>query len=350
MYSCNWNYKLIQPRRVILSITQEAKYRMSVIKHAKRFSVQKAAADCHTTPSSIYRWMKTYEDGEEKIEALANKSRRPKSHPNSHTEAEIKLIKDMRRRNPNIGLQDLWIKLKKRGYSRTQPGLAKALKRLKLSTNPKSKPSPTCKKNKPYEPMTRPGERIQIDVKYVPKECLSPQFVEKYGSTELYQYTAIDEYSRYRILCGYREHNTYSSSLFLCQVVSAFKALGIEVECVQTDNGSEFTKIFHTKDKNNHSMFEATAEHLGVKLKRIKPHTPKHNGKVERSHREDQKLLYSEIIRLNHLIIDEDDFRRKLARHQRKTNNRPMRPLGYLSPKQYLEQYFSTKKKGAKKK
>ena len=33
-------------------------------------------------------------------------------------------------------------------------------------------------------------------------------------------YTAIDEYSRYRILCGYREHNTYTSSLFLCQVVS----------------------------------------------------------------------------------------------------------------------------------
>jgi len=55
----------------------------------------------------------------------------PKSHPNKHTETEIKLIKDMRRRNPNIGLQDLWIKLKKRGYTRTQPALFKVLKRLK---------------------------------------------------------------------------------------------------------------------------------------------------------------------------------------------------------------------------
>ena len=350
MYSCSWNYKLIQPRRVILSITQEMKYRMSVIKHAKRFGVQRAAADCRTTPASIYRWIKLYKDGGEKIEALASKSRRPKGHPNSHTETEIKLIKDMRRRNPNIGLQDLWIKLRERGYTRTQAGLVKALKHLKLSTNPKTKRSPTCKKNKPYEQMSHPGQRVQIDVKYVPKECLSPEFMEKYGNTELYQYTAIDEYSRYRILCGYREHNTYSSSLFLCQVVSAFKALGIEVECVQTDNGPEFTKAFHAKDKNNHSMFEATAKHLGVKLKRIKPHTPKHNGKVERSHREDQKLFYSEIIRLNHLIVDEEDFKRKLSRHQRKTNNRPMRPLSYMSPKQYLDQYFSTKKKEAKKK
>ena len=333
-----------------MSITQEMKYRMSTINHAKRFGVQRAAADCHTTPSSIYRWMKIYEAGGEKIEALASKSRRPKSHPNSHTETEIKLIRDMRRRNPNIGLQDLWTKLRKRGYTRTQAGLSKALKRLKLPTNPTSRPSPTCKKSKPYEQMDHPGQRIQIDVKYVPKECLSPKFIEKYGSAELYQYTAIDEYSRYRILCGYRERNTYSSSLFLCQVVSTFKALGIEVECVQTDNGPEFTKIFHAKDKNNHSMFEVTAKRLGVKLKRIKPHTPKHNGKVERSHREDQKLLYSEIIRLNHLITDEDDFRRKLRYHQGKTNSRPMRPLGYLSPKQYLEQYFSTKKKEAKKK
>ena len=326
------------------------RYRMSTIKHAKKFGVQRAAADCHTSPATIYRWMKMYEAGGEEIEALGSKSRHPKFHPNSHTETEIKLIKDMRRRNPNIGLQDLWIKLRKRGYTHTQAGLAKVLKRLKLPTNPKTKPSPTCKKSKPYEQMTHPGERIQVDVKYVPKECLSPDFIEKYGSTELYQYTAIDEYSRYRILCGYREHNTYSSSLFLHQIVSAFKALGIEVECVQTDNGQEFTKVFHAKDKNNHSMFEVAAKRLGVRLKRIKPHTPKHNGKVERSHREDQKLFYSEMIRLNHLIVDEDDFKRKLKRHQRKTNDRPMRPLGYLSPKQYLEQYFSTKKKEAKKK
>ena len=329
----------MQPRRVILSITQEMKYRLNAIKSLEKFGPQRAAANYHTAPSNIYRWRKIYKESGNDIESLRSKSRRPKSHPNEHTETEVKLIKDMRRRNPNIGLQDLWIKLRKRGYKRTLQSLGKVLKRLQMPTNPKSKRSPTCKKNKPYEPMSYPGQRIQIDVKYVPKECLSPKFIEKYNSTDLFQYTAIDEYSRYRILCGYREHNTYSSSLFLCQVVSGFKALGIEVKCVQTDNGQEFTKVFHAKDKNNHSMFEVTARRLKVKVKRIKPHTPKHNGKVERSHREDQKLFYSEMIHLNHPITDENDFKRRLKRHQDRTNNRPMRPLNYLSPKQYLEQY-----------
>ena len=321
------------------------KYRLNAIKSLEKFGPQRAAANYHTPPSNIYRWRKIYKNSGNNIESLRSKSRKPRTHPNSHTKSEIKLIKDLRRRNPNIGLQDLWLKLKKRGYTRTIQGLAKTLNRLQIPTNPKSKRSPTCKKNKPYEQMDYPGQRIQIDVKYVPKECLSPKFIEKYGGADLFQYTAIDEYSRYRILCGYREHNTYSSSLFLCQVVSGFKALSIEVECVQIDNGTEFTKQFSVKDKNNHSMFEVTARRLKVKVKRIKPHTPKHNGKVERSHREDQKLFYSEIIRTNKFITDENDFKKRLKRHQDRTNNRPMRPLSYLSPKQYLEQYKDKKLK-----
>ena len=315
------------------------RYRMSAIKCAERYGVQKAAVKCHTSPASIYRWRKMLEISNGDVKGLAKKTTRPYHHPNEHTKPEITLIKNLRRRNPNIGLQDLWIKLRKRGYARSQPALFKVLRRLDMPTSPKTKRSPTCTKNHPYEQMNRPGERIQIDVKYVPRDCISDEFREKYPGMKLYQYTAIDEYSRYRILGGYHEHDTYSSSLFLCQVVSAFKAIGIEVECVQTDNGMEFTKQFLAKKENNHSMFENTANKLGVKLKRIKPHTPKHNGKVERSHREDQKLFYSEMIRLNHLITDTEDFRRRLKRHQDRTNNRPTRPLGYLSPKQYLEQY-----------
>lgn len=319
------------------------RYRLSAVRCAERFGVQRAAANCHASPASIYRWRKMYIENGRDIRSLGSKSRRPKSHPNAHTPAEIKLIRDMRRRNPNLGLQDLWIRLRQRGYTRTQPALFKVLKRLQIPTSPKPKPSPTCKRIKSYEPMSYPGERVQIDVKYVPKECLAPEFIAKYQSAELYQYTAIDEYSRYRILCGYREHNTYTSSLFLCQVASGFKALGIEVECVQTDNGPEFTKGFVAGKQNNHSMFEITARRLNIKLKRIKPHTPKHNGKVERSHREDQKLFYSEIIRLNRLITDEESFRKRLKRHQDKTNNRAMRPLNYLTPIQYIDEYRAKK-------
>ncbi len=328
-----------------MSIPQEVKYRLKTIKYAERFGVAKAAANYHTSEKNIYRWKKILSESNGNYLTLANQSRRPHSHPNAHTETEIKLVKDMRRRNPNIGLQDFWLKLRARGYTRTQPALLKLLKRLEMPTNPKSKPSPTCRKSHRYEPAQYPGQKLQIDVKYVPMECLSAEFKAEHPGERLYQYTAIDEYSRYRILCGYREHNTYSSSLFLCQVNSSFKALGIEVECVQTDNGAEFTKQFLTNKNNNHSMFENTARRFSIRLKRIKPGTPKHNGKVERLHREDQKLFYSEMVRLNRLITDENDFKRRLKRHQDKTNNRPMRPLNFMTPKQVLEAYKNKAKK-----
>ena len=81
-----------------MSIPHEAKYRLATIKFAKRFGVLRASANYHTSTSNIYRWMKLYEAGG--IKALENHSRRPKSHPNAHTEAELKLVRDMVFANP----------------------------------------------------------------------------------------------------------------------------------------------------------------------------------------------------------------------------------------------------------
>jgi len=64
------------------------------------------------------------------------------------------------------------------------------------------------------------------------------------------------------------------------------------------------------------TLFEKTAAELGIRHKLIRPYTPRHNGKVERSHREDQKIFYSL-----------DDFVKQLAVHNRRSNNLPMRPL-----------------------
>ena len=104
-----------------MSITQEMRYRLSAVKCAKRYGVRRAAAKCHTSPASIYRWIKIYEGNGGDISSLASKSRRPHYHPNSHTEAEIKLIKNMRRRDSNLGLQDLWLRLRARDCLRYLP-------------------------------------------------------------------------------------------------------------------------------------------------------------------------------------------------------------------------------------
>ena len=90
---------------------------------------------------------------------------------------------------------------------------------------------------KPYEKMSYPGQRVQIDVKFVPEACIVGE--AKAERKKFYQYTAIDEYSRFRYLEAFEEHSSYSSAVFLEHMLQAFK---FHVECVQTDNGTEFTK------------------------------------------------------------------------------------------------------------
>ena len=320
------------------SITQAMRYRESLLKYAERHGITKAMCKYNEHASLIYFWRARWLEGGKDIHSLANHSKKPLRHPNQHTEEELTMIRNIWRRGPQIGLTDLWHKLRRRGYTRSLMGLSKALKRMGIKTDPKSSPSPTYR-SKPYEAMTYPGERVQIDVKYVPMECIAASALRNRPWFKLFQYTAIDEYSRLRILEGYDEHNTHSSGLFLRSAVSFYKAHGIAVECVQTDNGTEFTKRLVAKDDNNLSAFELTAKQLNIRVKHIKPHTPRHNGKVERSHREDQKLFYSRIAGTRREFKELDDFRRKLKRHQKYTNNRPMRPLEFKTPVEYLDDF-----------
>lgn len=304
------------------SITQDMKYRQSLMKYAEKYGVGRASRKYNKGRSYIYFWRGRW-DGT--VESLACQSRRPHSHPNQHTEEELKLIRDMRRRNPKLGLTELWHRLRKRGYTRTVEGLYRCMRRegLVKEKSKKEKPKP-----KLYEQMTYPGERIQIDVKVVPRNCLANK------EERLFQYTAIDEYSRYRILGAYSEQSTYSSADFLRKVANAFARKGVKVECVQTDNGFEFTNRFSNSKKDIPTLFEATAAQLHIRHKLIRPYTPRHNGKVERSHREDQRLFYD-----THSFFSLEDFGGQLAAHQSRTNNRPMRPLKWLSPIEFLASF-----------
>ena len=304
------------------SITQDMKYRYSLMKYAERYGVSRASRKYNKTRSYIYFWKARF-DGS--IESLACQSRRPHSHPNQHTETELKLIRDMHHRNPKLGIVELWSRLRKRGYSRCIESLWRVMRRegMAAKEKPKKKYTP-----KPYEQMQYPGQRVQIDVKVVPRSCIADP------ELKLYQYTAIDEYSRYRILGAYPEQSTYSSADFLTKVTEAFRRKGVKVECVQTDNGFEFTNRFSNSKRDIPTLFENTAAALGIRHKLIRPYTPRHNGKVERSHREDQKRFY-DIRRFYSLA----DFGGQLTAHQSRSNSRPTRPLNWLSPREFLTSF-----------
>ena len=83
------------------SITQEMAYRQSLMKYAEKYGVSRASRKYNKSRSYIYFWKARW-DGT--VQSLACQSRRPHSHPNQHTEAELKLIRDMRRRNPRLGM------------------------------------------------------------------------------------------------------------------------------------------------------------------------------------------------------------------------------------------------------
>ena len=197
----------------------------------------------------------------------------------------------------------------------------------KMGLFPPGKPKNTYKP-KPYEQMTYPGQHVQVDVKVVPRKCIADP------ELRLFQYTAIDEFTRLRFLAAYPEQSTYSLADFLRRLIAWYARRGIKVECVQTDNGSEFTNRFSGSKRDLPTLFERTAAELGIRHKLIRPYTPRHNGKVERSHREDQKRFYS-----CRSFYSLEDFAKQLAVHSRRSNSLPMRPLHWMSPAEFSVQY-----------
>ena len=303
------------------TITQTMRFRQALIKYSLKYGVTKAAIRYKVNRQYVYRWMKRY-DGTP--QSLADKSHRPHHHPNQHTPEELKLIADMRKRNTNAGLVVFWVKLRQRGYSRSITGLYRVLQKTGQLTvkppNPKYIP-------KPYEKMFYPGQRVQIDVKVVPTSCI----VGDAKGEKFYQYTAIDEYSRFRYLEAFKEQSTYSSAIFLEHLVKAFK---FPIECVQTDNGMEFTKKLSV-GKQTPTMFERALQNHGIKHKLIRPFTPRHNGKVERSHRKDNEYFYA-----THKFYSFDDFAKQLKLHNYKYNKFPMRPLNWKAPADYIKAFL----------
>lgn len=298
---------------------QILKYRRSLIKFANKHGVTRASRKYKVNRQYIYRWKNRY-DGT--LKSLRDLSRRPHSHPNEHTPDEIKLITNMRRRNPKDGLVVFWIKLTKRGYSRHISSLYRVMKKFDIKLNPKKK-----KKRKPkkYIQMTYPGERIQIDTKNVPSHCLP-------NGQKLYQYTAIDEYTRLRYIYYYDEKSTYSSQDFMKRVIDYFD---FKIREVRTDNGTEFTNRLLATVNPNPTLFEAVLKDNGIKHDYCKPYTPRHNGKVERSHRKDNERFYE-----NRSFIDLKDLRGEGQKYLRSYNNFPMSPHNWLSPKEFYGYYL----------
>jgi len=299
-------------------ITEEMRCRKRLCEYAKKYGITKAARKYHTNRQFVYRQLEKY-DGT--LKSLALKSRRPHSHPNAHTEEELSLIKKVKSRYGIDGLAEVYVQLIKRGYTRSYGSMVKQISKL---------PKEETKLRKGYTKHEEirgqyPGDKVQVDIKYVPRECLVFDTQDK----KYYQITAIDEYSRKRVLEIVDEKSVTNTSRFVKKLE---KIMGLEINTIQTDNGPEF--VNNQVETKEQTIFEKTLESLGINHRRTRPYSPWQNGKVERSHKIDGERFYS-----RNEFSSVEDLKKKLKRYNARYNNISKKVLGFKSPNEIVEEY-----------
>lgn len=159
--------------------------------------------------------------------------------------------------------------------------------------------------------ISKPGDMVQMDTKYI----MLP------GGQKLFQFTAIDVLTKYRILGVYPSLSSRNGTKFLKKCLSEFP---FPIQNIQTDNGSEFLKEFEKlcKDINMPHYF-------------IYPRQPKQNTYVERSHGSDKDEFYQ----LGNIWQDRDKMNQEIGKWQNIWNTfRPHQALNYKTPLQYLKE------------
>lgn len=110
--------------------------------------------------------------------------------------------------------------------------------------------------------------------------------------------------------------------------------MGFPIRMIQVDNGSEFVNDDDRTSKD--SAFEKAAKHLNMLFRRIRPYSPWQNGKAERSHREDGKILYGRKV-----FTSEKKLIRQVEKHEKRYNKTAKSCLNFKSPDQVVSEYFS---------
>lgn len=307
-------------------LTQEARKRQSVVKLSARRGKSYASRIYGVSLSSVKRWCERY-DGT--WQSLKERSHRPKSNPKQHKPEEESIIcQAYKEKYFRYGWDGVFDEACKNGYRRSFSGMIYAARRLGLGGSSEEK-KPSRKHDRRYPELLTPGEKVQIDVKEVPYNCLRGKI--KREGKHLYQWTAIDECTRYRFVYGFEEHTPENSVKFLKMLQTAFP---FKIQTVQTDNGTEFTYKFISEDTP--CPFDIALRNEGISHKLIPPRTPWHNGKVERSHRNDQRYFYDW-----ERFGSVDELNEKLREHLHWSNSKTMRTLGRKSPIILLKEKLS---------
>ena len=292
----------------IYKIAYSSQEKLNALNLWKHSTIEFVAHRYHCNKSTLYRWKNKF-DGT--IESLEPKYCAPYTpHPNRHTDEEIKHIKDLIKRNSHIGLNELYGKLRLNyAYSRHPVSLYRFLRKRGWYGEVKKKIRYIPQ---PYDTPIHIGEKWQLDVKCVPRECYVGPFKNE---RRFYQYTVIDEATRERFIFPYQEQIAQNTVDFIKRAIIFF---GYQPNIIQTDNGSEFTYTRQTMHDQIH-LFDKFCNFKKIIHKTIKPRTPRHNGKVERSHRSDNERFYRWL-----KFYSYEDLQNQMKAYLKRSNNIPI--------------------------
>jgi len=269
------------------------KLRLSWFRHVQEIThnVAKTCRYYGIARRTYYFWYNRYQ--EYGLEGLKDRSRRPHHSPRATKPEIIEKIVYLRQRYYFGPLKIQMYLLRYHDIKMTSSTIYRILKRMQMNRLPANQRyRPVKERFKRYEKPI-PGHYLQVDVKFLNP---LPGLTRK----RFYQYTAVDDCTRIRVLKIYEKCNQKNSIQFIDYVLSK---LPFPVHSIQTDNGVEFGPQFHwhVLDK-------------GIEHRYIKPRTPRLNGKVERSHRIDQEEFYR---MLKGIVIDSSKlFNKKLKEWQ----------------------------------
>lgn len=207
-----------------------------------------------------------------------DRSRRPKTHPRTASPEVVKKVIALRKKT-DYGPRRLQFFLgRDEKVSISVFGIYKILNRAGLLKR-------YARKHKKYQSYAAyihsPGQKVQVDVKYVPWAKGQKR------SQRLYQYSAKDLFTKSRLILCYPELSAQNSVDFLERALRFFP---FPIRCFQTDNGIEFTFAFLQTDRE-HPLDTFCKAH-GIKHALIPVAMPRYNGQVERGHRTDMEEFY----------------------------------------------------------
>lgn len=300
---------------------QEERLRWVLPIARKEIKLADAARVCPYGKRSLERWVAAYQRGGEG--ALEPKSTRPRTHPEEMPIRIKERVIQLRKETKLCALKIKW-KLEKERIVIHERTVGKILKTEGLVRKYRIRKI----KYKYIKAVLQPGELVEIDVKYVPGRIAGMRY---------FQYTAIDCASRWRHLRVYDEQANHHSVQFLKEMIKLFP---YQIRAVKTDNHSTFTNFYLGTSRRSdmtvktlHALDAFCAKHTIIHYL-IDPGKPAQNGKVERSHREDQEKFYEQ-----NRFHSYADLQRKIAAWNTYYNNLEHCGLNGKTPNEFLKDY-----------